>query len=280
MALDREALARAERGEASLRIYRWDRPTVTLGKSQRAEDVAELFPNFPAVSRPSGGGAVLHGFDATVALAMPLEMLGVKPREVRETYTLLVAPLAQALTACGLPCSLAEDRTNGSAVDCFASSGRMDLLHTETGKKVAGCALAATRDAAMLHVSIPIGTLPDWLRLHPAISSNYSNPEWKTAWFHQVLPAALRGCYRVTLVSLDPNLTVRERTGALLWHEADPIKVNHHVGAVGEYDDYAEELSEASTRSQVQAGLDRMRQWMRTSPNLDATTFLSRRAGF
>ncbi len=280
MTLDREALARAERGEASLRIYGWDRPTVTLGKSQRAEDVAELFPNLPTVSRPTGGGAVLHGFDATVALAMPLEMLGVKPREVRETYTRLVAPLAEALTACGLSCSLAEDRASGSAVDCFASSGRLDLLHSESGRKVAGCALAATRDAALLHVSIPIGTPPEWLRLSPATLSNYANPEWRTVWLSQALTAALRSGYRVKLAALDPKLSVRERTDALLWHEADPLKLNHHVGAVGEYDDYAEELSEASTRSQVQAGIDRMGRWMRTSPHLDATTFLSRRAGF
>ena len=280
MALDREALVRAESGEASLRIYRWDRPTVTIGKSQRSDDVAEIFPNLPAISRPTGGGAVLHGFDATVALAVPLQILGVKPREVRETYTRLVRPLAEALTACGLPCSLAEDRATGGAVDCFASSGRMDLLHTQTGRKVAGCALAATREAALLHVSIPVGTPPDWLRLHPATFANYSNPEWQTRWLAQALPAALRSNFRVNLVSLDPNLSVRERTDALLWHEADPLGVNGSAGAAGEYDDYAEELATASTGTQVQIALDRMRGAMATSPRIDPKPFLARRQGF
>ena len=70
MARDREALARAEGGEASLRVYTWDRPTVSLGRRQRPKDVADLFPGLPTVGRPTGGGGVLHGSDLTVALAV------------------------------------------------------------------------------------------------------------------------------------------------------------------------------------------------------------------
>ncbi|RYG87360.1 lipoate--protein ligase family protein, partial [bacterium] len=224
MDLDRAALERADQGHASLRIYRWDRPTVTLGKSQRPEDVSALFPDLPTVPRPTGGGAVLHGFDVTVALAMPLEMLGVAPRALHETYTRLVTPLARALTACGLPCHLAEEGSQGIGLDCFASAGRTDLIHRETGKKVAGCALAATRSAALLHVSIPVVSPPEWLRLDSTTATHYSNPTWRSEWFAQAFPAALRETYPVSLKTLDPALPPLERAKMILWHEVDLLR--------------------------------------------------------
>ncbi|RYG31686.1 lipoate--protein ligase family protein [bacterium] len=201
MALDRAALARAEAGQASLRIYRWDRPSVTLGKNQEAETMAEIFPELPTVVRPSGGGAVLHGFDVTLALAMPLVLLGVAPRELRETYFRLIAPLAESLYGCGLACHLAQDAANRAGPDCFSGAGRLDLLHDATGRKVAGCALVATRAAALLHASIPHDPIPPSLGLTPEVASRYMNPPWR----EKELPDRLRQSWRDRGFDLAPR---------------------------------------------------------------------------
>ncbi len=280
MALDRDALRRAEGGEASLRVYRWNRPTVSLGRSQRPEDVAAIFPDLPTVPRPTGGGAVLHGHDLTVALALPLDLLGVRPKEVRETYRRIVAPLADALDACGLFCWLAEDRATEAGPDCFAGAGRMDLLHAKTGRKVAGCALATTRSAALLQASIPAGAPADALVLDAETRARYTNPLWVPRWLTQAVPAALRELAPVTLTALDPDLSPRERTDAILWNLADPIRVNDALGALGEYDSYAEELALAETGAQIQTGLDRMGGGIGLPPGISADEFLRLRSGF
>lgn len=247
MALDREALARAEAGEASLRIYRWDRPTVSLGRRQRPEDVAAFFPGLPTVARPTGGGAVLHGSDLTVALAVPLPLLEVRPRELRATYRRLVGPLAEALGACGLPCALAEEREGREEeghADCFAAAGKMDLLHELIGegslrKKIGGCALAATRDAALLHASIPAQPLPTWLSIDDEIAERYSNPVWDAAHFPHALAAAWRAeAIAVDLRELDRNLDPWTRASAVLHQIVDPFGMNEIASsdALGEYD--------------------------------------------
>ena len=280
MALDRAALKQAESGIATLRIYGWKAPAVTLGKSQKREEIAPLFPNLPLIHRPSGGGAVLHGADVTVALAMPLAMLGVAPRALRETYARMVAPLARALTACGLPCHLAEEQAGGPSRDCFASAGRMDLLHRTTGKKVAGCALAATRAAALLHVSVPARPLPRWLDLDEATKGRYTNSDWRWEWLVQALPAALRQDHRVTLKVLDPDLSAQERAGMMLWHEVDPLGVNAELGALGEYDRYAPEFAAASTPTEFRAAVERLSEWTGTLPVYDEAQWSQRQGGF
>ena len=281
MDLDREALARAERGQASLRIYGWDRPTVSLGKSQRLEDVLDTFPNLPTVSRPSGGGAVLHGFDVTIALAMPLAMLGVAPRRLRDTYCRLITPLAEALDACGLRCHLAEDRRDRATPDCFASAGRIDLLGEGSARKVAGCALVATREAALLHASVPATEPPVWLRLPPSTLARYRNPVWRHDRFARALPAAWRDLgYDVRLAELDPSLPPDQRASAILWNELDPIGVNYALGALDEYDDYAPSLTAASTVREIEAALLAMRRAMGISISADSKALLQRLRGF
>lgn len=130
---------------------------------------------------------MLHGFDTTLALAMPLAAIGVAPRALRETYLRLIAPLADALRECGLPCHLAQDAANRAGPDCFSGAGKLDLLYEGTGRKVAGCALVATRGAALLHASVPTLPLPIALGLSPEIAERYTNPPWRP----EGLPAEL-----------------------------------------------------------------------------------------
>ncbi len=158
MAIDRAMLRRAELGEALVRVYGWSGPWVSLGRSQLASRA--LLAGCPAawVRRPTGGRAVLHGHDATLAAAAPLEALG-SGRRLSQVHSALLTPIKQALTACGQPVVMAAPRPPGSdgSADCFAFASSVDLVHEKTGLKVCGCALRITQGAVLLQASIPMG---------------------------------------------------------------------------------------------------------------------------
>ena len=79
MARDHALAEELEAGHAVLRLYRWDRPTVSLGRNEpgkcydtdRARECG-----IPFVRRPTGGRAVLHSDELTYAVVAPLRALG------------------------------------------------------------------------------------------------------------------------------------------------------------------------------------------------------------
>jgi lipoate-protein ligase A len=167
MRLDEELLVEAEEGRASCRVYSWTGPWITLGKYQSAEK--DLLPGcqVPHVSRPTGGKAVLHGHDITVAYAVPLRMLISKTmtvekleRSVKAVYRAMAEPIIVALRACGLPAALGEDtKFSGrgpKVADCFAHVSANDIVDERNGQKVCGCALKITQSAALVQASIPV----------------------------------------------------------------------------------------------------------------------------
>lgn len=73
MAVDEALLQAAQFADATLRIYRWAVPTLSLGYFQRWEDRGLHPPSLSCrvVRRPSGGGAILHDRELTYALILP-----------------------------------------------------------------------------------------------------------------------------------------------------------------------------------------------------------------
>jgi len=149
MALDAQLLESAENeGKPGYRVYGWDGPWVSLGMWQDPERDL-LDPSLvPWVMRPTGGGAVLHGHDVTVALAAPLELIlerrrrrpnaqsrleeGFVPqsRSVRAMYRWLTAPILEALRECGLPAVLAENRDGSRPPSGSDRSHSSNTTHT------------------------------------------------------------------------------------------------------------------------------------------------------
>jgi lipoate-protein ligase A len=155
MGRDGALLAAAELGQAGWRVYRWDGPWVSLGRFQRPERaVVSSWERW--CHRPTGGRAVLHGHDVTLAYALPLEG---DCRRVKTVYRRLIEPLVGALNACGLECQLAETTRyvgrGKESEDCFAFRSPNDVVCLETGKKVCGCALRISERGALLQASIP-----------------------------------------------------------------------------------------------------------------------------
>src|SRR5207248_1999595 len=84
MALDVALLERADRrGEAFLRLYRFDPPCLSLGRNEAAggfDRAAIARRGGDVVRRPTGGGSVWHEHDLTNAAAPPIPPFGGRPR--------------------------------------------------------------------------------------------------------------------------------------------------------------------------------------------------------
>lgn len=155
MERDAALLADAERGIAGWRVYGWDGPWVSLGRFQRADRaVVDGWERW--CIRPTGGRAVLHGHDRTLAFALPHDG---DCRQIKAVYRRLIAPLVEALNCCGLECRLAETTRyvgrGRESEDCFAFRSPNDVVCPNTGKKVCGCALRIGERGALLQASVP-----------------------------------------------------------------------------------------------------------------------------
>lgn len=196
MARDEALLLQAEHGAVVARVYSWDGPWVSLGKFQNPE--RDLLPGttVPHVRRPTGGKAVLHGHDATIALAMPLASIDCTFRDVKRAYRAVIEPITKALNLCGLAAVLAEETSHVNrgrrTADCFAFNSANDVVDPVTGQKLCGCALKLTDLAVLVQASIPNG--------HPLVdpktvlreASLNTGPEWDASHLRDALEQSLR----------------------------------------------------------------------------------------
>lgn len=160
MERDRALLRYAASGEVACRLYSWSGPWISLGRFQ--DPSKDLIPSStPWVMRPTGGKAVLHGHDSTIGLAVSMDIIGCQPRDVKRAYRVVAKPIIEALRACGLQASLAEetsfDGINTSTADCFAANSPNDIVNDETGAKVCGCAMAISDGLILVQASVPNG---------------------------------------------------------------------------------------------------------------------------
>src|SRR5437667_10279877 len=99
MAMDEALLEEvACHGGAYLRFYRWDPPTLSLGRNQ-----PNTFYDLPIVRRPTGGQAVWHEHELTYAAVAPIALFG----SLRKAYCEIHPRLARALRALAVEAVLA-----------------------------------------------------------------------------------------------------------------------------------------------------------------------------
>lgn len=163
MALDEALLESAARTylevrpTAVFRIYRWARPTLSLGYFQAAaeRDAHEPSRECDLVRRPSGGGAILHHHELTYALILPEHIAGRQPAErwYFDVHGALIEAIAQ-LT--GATATLCENPTHLPASQqpflCFQRRAIGDVLLGE--HKIAGSAQRRRRGAILQHGSV------------------------------------------------------------------------------------------------------------------------------
>ena len=108
MALD-EAMAGFARdaGGVIVRVYGWARPTLSLGRHQRAAGLYDVEAarrlGIDIVRRPTGGRAVLHWREITYCVAAPENLLG----PLREAYGTINTVLVHALGRLGVDAAIA-----------------------------------------------------------------------------------------------------------------------------------------------------------------------------
>lgn len=145
-----------------LRVYRWSRPTLSLGHHQQMPEPAWLRlagqQKLEVVRRPSGGQAVLHGFDLTYALIWPDA-----PRRRREAYARTCGWLQACFAELGLPLQRGSDAPRSPAPSCFSSATEADLVHDDGSKRI-GSAQVWRHGALLQHGSIQLNPPDDLWR--------------------------------------------------------------------------------------------------------------------
>ncbi len=190
MAVDEALLADAvDNGVATLRLYEWDEPTLSLGYFQRYEDRDQHDASRHAaiVRRQSGGGAIVHDRELTYSLALPATHS--LARDADELYTAvheaMIAVLAPHVAAAAsgwglrLRCGDCVLPIADEPFLCFQRQARGDLLlvrptsvpsadfgklspgeANSPGYKILGSAQRRRRGAILQHGSLLLGESP------------------------------------------------------------------------------------------------------------------------
>jgi len=166
MARDRALLEAFQKGliPPTLRLYRWASPAITYGLNQRVPETLSAEAQrlgLPLLRRPTGGKAVLHGHDLTLALIWRPALERPYPLTV---YRTVMPAFVSAFRRLGIPAQAGEEKphppceTQQDGGDCFARTTPADVVHSETRAKLMGCALRVLPEATLLQASIPLTT--------------------------------------------------------------------------------------------------------------------------
>lgn len=185
MALDDAMLhTAADTGATLLRIYSWERPSVSFGRNQRCEGVYSAQRcetlGIPAVRRLTGGRALLHGREVTYCVAAPTRVADT----LRGGYDSINAILLDALHRLGVNATLAvpAGRTASPGLaPCFETPSAGELVVGT--QKLVGSAQHREAAAFLQHGSILLDD--DQGLLHDL--ALVALPQVPT-------PATLRGC--------------------------------------------------------------------------------------
>ena len=161
MAVD-EAIAEAAAAGAvppTLRFYRWNPPTVSLGRHQKLADVDETqiaARGYDLVRRATGGRAILHVDELTYSVAGPIE----EPRMaggVMDAYLRFSNALLSGLSTLGLKAEKAGSRTRAGrelSAACFETPSAYEI--TAGGRKLMGSAQSRRKGYVLQHGSLPL----------------------------------------------------------------------------------------------------------------------------
>jgi lipoyl(octanoyl) transferase len=159
MAIDEAVLIHHLRGDAppTLRVFRWSRPSISLGRFQHVEREIEAKRcdelGVALVRRPTGGRAVYHRDEFTYSIVIG-KRYGV-PAGVVAAYAYLAQGILAAMSSLGIQAELSDERVSKHpSAACFASSTQADL--TSGGYKLVGSAQVWREDALLQQGSLPL----------------------------------------------------------------------------------------------------------------------------
>lgn len=149
-----------ERKCGFFRIYAWERPSFSIGVSQKAGKALNLdfikTNGCAYVRRITGGKTVLHDHEITYAVASS-EDLFFKEHDLHQSYLLISRVLLQALQSLGVEATLSKgspSEMSRSHNPCFSFPTPNEI--EVGGKKIIGSAQKRDKQALLQHGSIPL----------------------------------------------------------------------------------------------------------------------------
>ncbi len=177
MAADAFLLSSSENSSScpTLRIYDWDKPTITIGYHQHLDNALDRsrLGSTPVVRRITGGRALFHNDQAlTYAVAGNFSSSPELGQSIKESYIEISRAIANFYHAIGIEVCVAQrDRpvvlssTLAVQKDCFSAVSRWEI--TSEGRKLAAGSQRRTKTAIMQHGVIIISPSAG----HPALRS-------------------------------------------------------------------------------------------------------------
>ena len=144
-------------GPRTLRVYRWEPSTLSLGYGQASETVdwAHCEREGIAVTRrPTGGGGIYHDAfgDISYSIVLPADEV---PGDLLESYSLLLEPILDAFDRMGVDARVAEEhRPALYQPACYLRELQPAHDVVAGGRKVSGNAQYRRKDAVIQHGSI------------------------------------------------------------------------------------------------------------------------------
>jgi lipoate-protein ligase A len=148
----------------TLRFYSWDRPSLSIGSFQKAQELnlARIESvGVPFVRRPTGGRAVLHDAELTYSIACPVPSRFF-PSDLMGSYKTIGSCFIKGLRMLGLDVGLVPVSRNpeskkapnlaGGSPLCFSSPSWHEVL--ADGKKLVGSAQKRLPDAFLQQGSL------------------------------------------------------------------------------------------------------------------------------
>jgi len=161
MARDEAILLQVGEGRAppTLRFYRWNPATISLGYFQKYEEYESLpspAGDLAVVRRQTGGGAILHDLELTYSLILPLQHPMVTGGKLTALYDRVHQSFADLLRSAGVSVVVGPRGSgtcsHGGPFFCFERHSCNDLICD--GKKLMGSAQRRTPFAVLQHGSL------------------------------------------------------------------------------------------------------------------------------
>ena len=161
MAMD-EAIAlsvRCQNAPPTLRLYGWDRLSLSLGCFQKSADLDLAYCRkygIPLVRRPTGGRAILHGDELTYSFSVRTDC---EPftKGLRESYLSISAAFRLAFGKIGVNAQSKDQQEQGRILVrsplCFQSSSYGEIL--VDNRKIVGSAQRRWKDGLLQQGTIP-----------------------------------------------------------------------------------------------------------------------------
>jgi len=192
MAFDEAIATEARKGSAppTLRLYGWDRASVTLGSFQKASDINIEYcrlHDIPIVRRPTGGRAILHGDELTYSFSSKTDN-GPFSHGLLDSYKRISMAFLSALRKIGVKAEQKKESEKGRVLSrsplCFQSSSYGEILIEN--RKLVGSAQKRWKDGLLQQGSIPYTC--DKEKIVPVFGRKVSHTENSLHGLKEIVP--------------------------------------------------------------------------------------------